>query len=581
MRQWSAARWLPILGWLPGYRREDAAADAVAAAIVTVMAIPQSLAYAMLAGLPPQAGLYASILPLFAYALFGSSSVLSVGPVAVISLLTASAVSAVADIGSPEYLAATLVLAAAVGAVLLLMGVLRLGWIANYLSYPVLSGFISASAVLIAASQLTHVLGVPISGDGLVALLGSALQQLPRAHGPTVILAAAAIAFLFAAHRYGRAFLQALGLRAGVAGLLSSASSVVVVLLAIVVVAVADLVEAGVAIVGAIPRALPPLTMPALEPALWRELLPAAVMIALIGFVQSISMAQMLAAKRRERVQANQELLGLGAANLAAAISGGLPVTGGVARSVVGFAIGARTPMTGVFSAAGVALVVLYLTPLFYYLPRAVLAAIIIVAVLPLVDLKAIRRTFIYSKADFMAMAITIALVLLAGVEVGVMAGVGLSIALFLWKTSHPHVAVVGLVPGTEHFRNVRRHTVITSPQVLSVRIDESLYFANARYLVDVIYDEAVRQPTVRHVVLMCTGINHIDASALESLDELVLRLADAGVKLHLAEVKGPVMDRLERSEFPTRLTGRVFLTQYQALTELDASVAAQAKAAS
>ena len=233
------------------------------------------------------------------------------------------------------------------------------------------------------------------------------------------------------------------------------------------------------------------------------------------------------------------------------------------------------------FSAVGVALVVLYLTPLFHYLPRAVLAAIIIVAVLPLVDLRAIRRTFIYSKADFMAMAFTIAMVLLAGVEIGVMIGVGLSIGQFLWKTSHPHVAVVGLVPGTEHFRNVRRHTVITSPHVLSVRIDESLYFANARHLADVIYDEAVQQPTVRHVVLMCTGINHIDASALESLDELVLRLADAGVKLHLAEVKGPVMDRLERSEFPSRLTGRVFLTQYQALTELDASVVAQAKAAS
>lgn len=581
MRQWSAARLLPILSWLPGYRREDAAADAVAAVIVAVMAIPQSLAYAMLAGLPPQAGLYASILPLIAYALFGSSSVLSVGPVAVISLLTASAVGAVADPGSPEYLTATLVLAAAVGAVLLLMGALRLGWVANYLSYPVLSGFISASAILIASSQLTHVLGVPVRGDGLVELLGNALRQLPQAHWPTVLLAVAAIVSLAAAHRYGKALLQALGLRAGLAGLLSSASSVVVVLLAIAIVAAADLAEAGVAIVGSIPRALPPLTMPVLEPALWRELLPAAVMIALIGFVQSISMAQMLAAKRRERVEANRELLGLGAANLAAAISGGLPVTGGVARSVVGFAIGARTPMAGVFSAVGVALVVLYLTPLFHYLPRAVLAAIIIVAVLPLVDLRAIRRTFIYSKADFMAMAFTIAMVLLAGVEIGVMIGVGLSIGQFLWKTSHPHVAVVGLVPGTEHFRNVRRHTVITSPHVLSVRIDESLYFANARHLADVIYDEAVQQPTVRHVVLMCTGINHIDASALESLDELVLRLADAGVKLHLAEVKGPVMDRLERSEFPSRLTGRVFLTQYQALTELDASVVAQAKAAS
>jgi len=296
--------------------------------------------------------------------------------------------------------------------------------------------------------------------------------------------------------------------------------------------------------------------------------------------VESVSVAQTLAAKRRQRIDPNQELIGLGAANVASALSSGYPVTGGFARSVVNFDAGARTPLAGVLTAGGIALTALFLTPLFFDLPKATLAATIIVAVLALVDLKTIRRTWRYSKSDFAAMFATIVVVLGIGVEAGVVTGVALSVLLFLWRTSRPHMAVVGQVPGTEHFRNILRHDVVTSERVFCVRVDESLYFANARYLEDRIYDFVVSQPALTDVVLMCSAVNFIDASALESLEAIADRLKDAGARLHLSEVKGPVMDRLERSDFLEHLTGKVFLSQHAAMAALDPEVTARADSA-
>lgn len=323
-----------------------------------------------------------------------------------------------------------------------------------------------------------------------------------------------------------------------------------------------------------------PLSIPEFDAALWMQLLPAATLISLVGFVESISVAQTLAAKRRQRVDSNQELVGLGAANVAAAFTGGYPVTGGFARSVVNFDTGARTQLAGVFTAMGIALVAVLFTPLFHNLPQAALAATIIVAVLSLVDLGTLRHTWRYSRSDFSAMAVTMVVVLAVGVEAGIVAGVTLSIALFLWRTSRPHIAIVGQVPGTEHFRNVERYTVVTSPTVLSVRVDESLYFANARYLEDRLYDEVARRPEIRHVVLVCPAVNYIDASALDSLEVIVDRLEQAGVTFHLSEVKGPVLDRLMHSHFLERLTGRVFLSQHQAMATLDPETTARADAA-
>ena len=557
---------LPILHWGRTYDRHALTSDGLAALIVTIMLIPQSLAYAMLAGLPPVVGLYASILPLAVYALFGSSRTLSVGPVAVVSLLTATAASGVAAPGSPEYVTAALILALLSGLILVSMGVFRLGFMANLLSHPVISGFITASSLLIATGQLKHILGIKAEGATLPEMLASLFGSLSQIHWPTLVIGALATAFLFWSRRSLKPMLIRLRISPPIAALLARTGPVLVVVASI---ATVILLDPGAAVVGQVPQGLPPLSMPVVDPALWMALLPSAFLIALIGFVESVSVAQTLAAKRRQSISPDQELIGLGMANLAAAFSSGYPVTGGFARSVVNFDAGAQTPAAGAFTAIGIGLASLFLTPLLFHLPIAVLAATIIVAVLSLADFGALRRTWKYSRSDFSALAATLGVTLLDGVETGIMAGVAVSVLLHLWASSRPHVAVIGQVPGTQHFRNVLRHRVICTPEVLGLRIDESLFFANARAIETIIQQEVAARPQLRHVVLNCAAVNSIDASALESLELVMHRLSDAGIALHLSEVKGPVMDRLERSDFLHHLTGQVHLSHYHAVETL------------
>lgn len=562
--------WLPILQWGKKYNAETAGKDFLAALVVTLMLIPQGLAYAMLAGLPPVTGLYASIAPLVLYAIFGTSRTLAVGPVAVISLMTAAALEPHFAVGSAAYVQGAMLLAALSGAVLLLMAVLRLGFLANFLSYPVISGFISASGLLIALSQMKHILGVSVNGQTLLELAPALWRELGNIHWATFVIGMATLVFL----QWMRKGLGPLLNKARVAPLwanvLTKIGPVLAIVAAVVVVWHWQLDASGVQVVGSVPKGLPHLTLPMFEYATVLALLPAAVLISLVGFVESISVAQTLAAKRREYIHPDQELVGLGAASLAAAFSAGFPVTGGFSRSVVNFEAGAQTQMAGLLTALGIALTALFFTSLFFYLPHAVLAATIIVAVLSLVDLRSLRSTWRYSRQDFSAQAATMLGVLLLGVEAGIIIGVALSLLLFLWRTSRPHVAVVGQLPGTEHFRNIKRHTVVQSPTVLSLRVDESLYFPNVRYLEECIAAQVAERSEVRHVVLMCSGVNHIDASALASLNAVVERLHAVGVQLHLSEVKGPVMDRLLRSTFVQKFGGKVFMSQYLALRELD-----------
>lgn len=562
-------RSLPILTWVRAYDRKALASDAVAALIVTIMLIPQSLAYAMLAGLPPEVGLYASIAPLLAYALFGTSRTLAVGPVAVISLMTATAASTVAAQGSPEYVVAALVLSILSGGMLLLMGLLRLGFLANLLSHPVVSGFITASAILIAVSQIRHLIGIGGNGGTLVELVRSMSGSIGSANPNTAVVGIGSLALLFWVRRNLKPLLLKVGLKPYGADLVAKAGPVMAVVASILLVLALDLDRQGVAVVGTIPTGLPPITAPLFDPALWSALAVPALLISIIGFVESVSVAQTLAAKRRQRIDPDQELIALGASNFAAGFSGGYPVTGGFARSVVNFDAGAETPAAGAYTAVGIALAALFLTPLLYYLPIAVLAATIIVAVLSLVNIGTIREVWHYSKMDFAAMAGTIAVTLLVGVEAGVITGVGVSLALYLWRASRPHAAIVGRVPGTEHFRNVLRHRVETAPNLLTLRIDESLTFINARWLEEKVLELVAEQPELEHLVLMCSAVNAIDASALESLEAINHRLMDAGVRLHLSEVKGPVMDRLERSRLLQELGGRVFLSQFEAFSAL------------
>jgi SulP family sulfate permease len=462
------------------------------------------------------------------------------------------------------------------GLFLLVLGILRLGFLANFLSHPVISGFITASGILIALSQVRHILGIQASGQTLFEIVGSLGANLSATNPTTVLIGGSVLVFLFVVRTWLKVSLVRLGLPPRFADIATKLAPIVSVVATAAVTAVLRLSEEGVRVVGSIPQGLPPFTVPTFDLGLWTQLIVPAVLLSVIGFVESVSVAQTLAAKRRERIEPNQELIALGAANVSSAFSGGYPVTGGFARSVVNFDAGARTPAAGAFTAVGIALAALFLTPYIYFLPVATLAATIIIAVLSLVDLGALRRTWNYSKKDFAAMAVTILVTLAIGVEAGVTAGVVLSIALFLYRTSRPHMAVVGLVPGSEHFRNVLRHEVITSPHVLSIRIDESLYFANARFLEDKIYDMVAERPEIRHVVLMCTAVNEIDASALESLDAINTRLKDIGVSFHLSEVKGPVMDQIKGSDFTDHLSGRIFFTQYEAMKSLDESAIAE-----
>ncbi|MCB2082779.1 MAG: sulfate permease [Sphingomonadaceae bacterium] len=565
------SRYLPILQWGRSYDRGALSNDMMAAVIVTIMLIPQSLAYALLAGLPPVVGLYASILPLVAYALFGTSRTLAVGPVAVVSLMTASAAGAVAAQGTPEYLEAAITLAALSGVMLAVLGFLRLGFLANLLSHPVISGFITASGILIATSQVKHILGVKGGGENWPEMLANLARDIGDINLNTVAIGVFATAFLFWVRKGAKKALTGLGLKPRAADMAAKAGPVVAVALTIAAAVSFGLQDEGVKLVGAVPQGLPPFAVPSTDMGLIAQLWVPALLISIIGFVESVSVAQTLAAKRRQRIDPDQELVGLGASNIASAFSGGYPVTGGFARSVVNFDAGAETPAAGAYTAVGIALASLFLTPLLFYLPVATLAATIIVAVLSLVDLKTPGTLWRYSKSDFSAHLATIGITLLAGVELGVIAGVLVGLLLYLWRASRPHAAIVGRVPETEHFRNVERHDVFTVPHVLSIRIDESLTYLNARWLEEYVLEAVADRPDVRHVILMASAVNEIDASGLESLEAIDHRLSDGGIKLHLSEVKGPVMDRLTRTHFLEQLSGRVFLSQNRAFRELSA----------
>ena len=559
-------RYLPLLDWGRRYNRESFASDGLAAVIVTVMLIPQSLAYAMLAGLPAEMGLYASMLPLIAYGLFGTSTTLSVGPVAVVSLMTATAVSQVADAGSLAYIDAAILLALMSGAMLLLFGLLRMGFLASFLSHPVIAGFITASGVIIAVSQLGHVLGIRGRGENLPQLAQQLWEQLPLVHLPTVLVGGCTLLFLFWVRSGLKPLLQKAGMPDYWAGMLTRTGPVFAVIGTSVAAWGFDLQAQGVALVGHVPAGLPGFDLPPLLNPAWRELAVSALLISIIGFVESVSVGHTLAARRRQRIVPDQELIGLGASNIAAAVSGGYPVTGGFARSIVNFDAGAATPAAGMLTALGIGLTALFFTPYLAYLPKATLAATIIVAVLSLVDFSILRRTWDYGVSDFAAVAITLFVTLAVGVETGVACGVLASLALHLYKTSRPHMAVVGEVPGTEHYRNVDRHEVITRGDILSLRIDESLYFANASFVESRIYALLDPRPEVRHVILMCTAVNEIDLSALEALESINRQLAERDIVLHLSEVKGPVMDVLRHTHFLHDLTGKVFLSQHHAV---------------
>jgi SulP family sulfate permease len=543
--------------WLKHYHRDLLAGDIAAGVIVALMLIPQGMAYAMVAGLPPVVGLYASILPPIAYAVFGSSMVQSVGPMAITSLMTGTALAALAPAGSPLSVVLAGQMALIAGVVLFLSGIFRLGFLAGFLSRPVMSGFTTGAALLITGGQIEPLLGGP-----LVAI-----------HLPSAIIGVSSLLTLWVAKQYLASGLSALGMSPRVAETLARLAPVAVLVGATAVVGVLGLAPGGVKAVGEIPSGIPGIAL-SVSAEHWRALLVPGVLIAFMIFLSSQSAAQSLAHKRGERISTNRELLGLGAANLASALSGGLPVTGSISRSAVNYSAGANTPLASVISAAVVLIILVVPTAWVSLLPLPALAATIILAVLGMIDLTTLRDAWRYDRGDAGALLATVAGVLLLGVEEGVILGVVLSLATLIWRTSRPHIAVIGRIPGSEHFRNVERHDVETLPEVVMLRIDADLYFGNVDAVVDrlenLLKARAMQGLATCHVVLVMSAVSLIDTTGLYALTEINRSLRAQGIKLHLTEVKGPVMDRLQQSELLGKeLSGQVFLSTVQAFRSL------------
>jgi sulfate permease, SulP family len=562
----SVKRLFPAFDWIRHYRREQLGGDLLAGVIVAVMLVPQGMAYALLAGLPPQIGLYASIVPLLIYGLLGTSRAMAVGPVAMVSLLVASGINSLAPSGPTEYMLLALSLAFLIGLIQLAMGIFRAGFLVNFLSHPVLSGFSSAAAIVIGFSQLKYLLGFNIPRiEQFHELIAYTVAHISETNFVVLAIASGSIAILLF-FKYGLgAILKPLGWPLWIARL----APLVIVLLGTLLVWFFGL---QISIVGTVPAGLPPLSLPSLDldPAQLQALLPTALTISVIAYMESISVAKSLASKRREKVDPNQELIALGIANLGAAFTSGYPVTGGFARSMVNFAAGANTGLASIVTAALMLLTVVFLTPLFYYLPNAVLAAIIVVAVSSLLDWKTVQQTWRYNKADFVSLLVTFIAVLEVNLEAGILIGALTSLGLYLWRTSQPHVVILGRIGETEEYRNIHRHETACHPKIIAMRIDESLYFPNAQYLEHVVLSAIADNPQVEHFVLVASAVNYIDTSALDVLEALVEALNTNEVSFNMAMVKGPVMDRLRCIGFVEKLgEEHFFLTTHQAMTSL------------
>ncbi|SFD10286.1 SulP family inorganic anion transporter [Massilia yuzhufengensis] len=541
-----------MLHWLQHYRRAMLPGDISAGIVVAMMMIPQGMAYALVAGLPPVAGIYASIVPPLLYALFGTSSTQSVGPMAIISLMTASTLAPLAAPGSALYGVLAAQLALLSGAVLLACGLLRIGFLANFFSRPVMSGFTIGSALLIAWGQLRPLVG----------------GMPPELHLPSALLGLGALALLAWSRSYLAPVLRRAGMAPAAADIGSKLAPMLVVIGATALVAALGLDARGVATTGAVPAGLPGLNL-ATSSGHWQALLQPALLIGFMVFLISMSGAQALALKRGEKLKSNRELVGLGAANIGSALSGGFPVTGSMSRSAVNFSAGANSQLASIITAALLALALVAPSGWLALLPLPVLAATIIVAVLGMLDLSLLRTAWRYDRADAAALLATASGVLVLGVEAGVVVGVALSMGALIWRASRPHIAVLGRIPGSEHFRNIDRYSTETAPGLLMLRIDAGLFFGNVEAVNERIEDELAAHPATRHLVLVLSAVNAIDTSALFGLAELNTSLKQRGVLLHLAEVKGPVMDRLKESSLLQALHGRLFLSAAKAWDDL------------
>ncbi|WP_061518767.1 SulP family inorganic anion transporter, partial [Acinetobacter venetianus] len=547
----------PAIQWLKHYQYNSFKADLIAALIVLAMLVPQGMAYAMLAGLPPVMGIYASILPMIIYAFTGSSTTLSIGPVAIISMMVFATLNPLFPVASEAYIEAACLLAILVGIISFILGIFRFGFLIQLISHPVIQSFIIASALLIALGQLKFLLDIPIKANNIPEFILSLVQNIHQLSFLSISFSLAAISMLILLPKIVPS------------SFIAKTTPLLLVISSIVMVYLTSLDQHGLKTVGVIPTGLPNFHFPTWDFALVQKLLPSAFMIAMISFVESLAIAQATALQKRDDLNSNQELIALGLANIAAGINSGFAVSGSLSRTVVNADAGAKTPMAGVLSSLFMIAVSLYFTGLFQNLPLTVLAATIFVSIWKLVIFTPFYETWKYSRADGLAMIATFLGVTCIDISTGLIIGIVLTFILLLWRISRPHIAVIGLIEGTQHFRNVSRYDVVTIPTIASFRVDENLSFLNAHVLKGYIITELSHNKAVKHVVINCSSISNIDLSALEMLEELNRELLILDIKLHLSEVKSPVMDRLVDSKLIRELTGQIFLSHYQAIQYL------------
>jgi len=551
---------LPIAGQLEDYGREKLAGDLSAGLTVGVMLIPQGMAYALIAGLPPIYGLYASLVPLVIYALFGTSRQLAVGPVAMVSLLVAAAVGPIAGGDTQLYIGLALLLSLMVGLLQFGLGLARFGFLVNFLSHPVLAGFTSAAAFIIGLSQLKHLLGISIERSHYIhEILWTAVQKAGAVDPMTLVLGLGSIALLVGLRWWKKSFPGALA--------------------AVVVTTLATwgfgLQEMGVAIVGSVPSGLPAPTVPPMDAGAVGDLVPSALAIGLVGFMESIAVAKVYAARHRYEVDANKELVGLGLANVAGAFFSAYPTTGGFSRTAVNDQSGARTNLAAIFSAGIIALTLLFLTPLFYFLPKAVLAAIVMVAVFGLIEWEEVMHLWHVDRTDLALMGVTFVATLGLGIEQGILTGVVVSLIAVIYQTSQPHTAIMGRLPDTSTYRNLRRNPeALTKSHVVVVRMDANLYFANASAFKDLVLEADVKSPALQTIVIDMYPVNRIDSTGVEALEEVIETCRRHGVTVLLAGVKGPVRDVLDDAGVSEDLGDDSFFLEVHAAVQRAESIA-------
>ena len=566
--------YIPILDVLRRYRSGDFSHDAVAGIILGVITVPQAVAYAFLAGLPPEAGLYACLLPMLMYAILGSSRELVVGPVAVAALMVAATVKEFAPAYSYEYLSIATIISLQAGLLLWILRLSRMGGVVNLLSHPVVSGFVNAAALIIILSQL-----LPFTGqasevgnntwDNLLSLSGSIEKINPFA----LAIGVGGLVVLWLTQRFGYLVLRPFSSRDTEELMQSPITRIgpmIVVLLSVLAVIGFNLDESyAVSTVGAIPAGLPSLKVPPFNLDLWIDLAPSSAIIALVAYVESFTVATMLATRRRQRVNSHQDLIALGAANIGAAFTGAYPVAGSFSRSSVNFAAGARTPISAMVCAVVVVITLIALTPLFARLPQAALAAIIASSVYSLIDFRSLRGHWRFYHHDVVTHVVTMIAVLALDVETGLLIGVATSIALFIRRSSRPTVTLIGRIPNSEVYRSTKHHDVETFGHVAAVRIDENIYFANANQIENRLLKVVQQKPRTRHLLIVMSAVNLIDVSGLEMLRRVNENLSRMDIKLHIAEVKSKVMDALKTTELPTSISGNVFFSTDQAMRDL------------